>query len=223
MANKSTTLFALHYLFGLPKDVVRFFRADDSGLRITPRKGSTVPAESRINFLIAHTLAKMLKGHHLEALSKRYLSLLLRNLDALDVASEDGQWTDFPDLYAFLQHIAIGSSVEAIAGSKLQELHPTFVKDISTFHSYVPKFLHLLPRWLIPDAFRVRGRLLANIKAWHAYAHQHSDCNRIGAEDPEWEPYFGTKLVRRRQQYALKMKEMTADARATEDLGLLFG
>ncbi|KAK0634376.1 cytochrome P450 [Bombardia bombarda] len=203
VANKSTTLFALEYLLGMPKVAVRLFLADDSGMGIIPRKGSTVQADRRINFLIAHSATKLLQGTHLEALNKRYLTILLRNIDALVC-------------------MIAGSSVEAIAGSKLQELYPTFVEDLSLFTSYVPKFLHLLPRWLIPDAFRVRERLLTGIKAWHAHAHQHSDCNKIGLDDPEWEPYFGIKLVRRRQQYALKLKEMTADARATEDLGLLF-
>ncbi|KAK3682774.1 cytochrome P450 [Podospora appendiculata] len=229
VANKSTTLFALEHLMGLPKDAVRFFRADNSGLSATPRKSSAVPEDSRINFLVAHSSAKLLQGVHLEAMSAKYLSTLFRTLDApLHKApgshrvSVGSGWTEFPDLYTFLQRITIGSTVEAIAGSKLLELYPGLVDDLPRFQSYVPKFLQLLPRWLIPEAFRVRDRLLGGIKAWHVHAHQHSDCNRLGPDDPEWEPYFGIKLVRRRQQYALELKEMTADARAAEDLGLLF-
>ncbi|KAK8118012.1 cytochrome P450 monooxygenase [Apiospora kogelbergensis] len=38
---------------------------------------------------------------------------------------------------------------------------------------------------------------------------------------PSGEPYFGSKLVRARQEYALKAHFMNADARASEDLGLL--
>ncbi|KAK3332568.1 cytochrome P450 [Cercophora scortea] len=229
MTNKSNTIFALKYLMGLPKDTVRFFRDDDSGLNVTPRKGSTVPDESRIKFLIVHSLLKLLQGVHLEAAGKRYMSTLFRTLDTLHMVPEyqpqlsvDGGWTGFPDLYAFLQRVMMSSTVETIAGSKLLELYPGLVDDLSQFESDVPKFLRLLPRWLMPEAFRVQQRLLEGIKAWHAYGHQHSDCNRLGPDDPEWEPYFGIKLVRRRQQYALKIKEMTADARAAEDLGLLF-
>ena len=53
-------------------------------------------------------------------------------------------------------------------------------------------------------------------------AHEHSDCSKIGANDPEWEPYFGSKLMRARQEYCRGMKFMNEDALAAEDLGLIF-
>ena len=53
-------------------------------------------------------------------------------------------------------------------------------------------------------------------------AHEHSNCTKISVNDPEWELYFGSKLVRARQEYSAGLEPMNADALAAEDLGLLF-
>jgi hypothetical protein len=107
-------------------------------------------------------------------------------------------------------------------GSKILDMCPTIVEDFWTFDSNVPNFLPCIPRWLTPEAYPNRDHLLRMIKEWHAYAHRHSDCSKIIPEDPEWDLYFGLKLVKARQEYALKKEPMTAEARVTEDLGLMF-
>ncbi|KAK4694385.1 hypothetical protein P7C71_g3190, partial [Lecanoromycetidae sp. Uapishka_2] len=50
----------------------------------------------------------------------------------------------------------------------------------------------------------------------------HSDFSKIGPSDPEWEPFYGSKLIRARQEYSSKMPFMNKDALAAEDLGLIF-
>ncbi|KAI5861438.1 cytochrome P450 [Durotheca rogersii] len=219
MTNKSSTLFALHYLLGLPRSAVNFYQADDSGMSLTPRPGSKTRPENRINFLIAHNAKVYMSSSHLQTLDELYVAILLRRLDALDVGDE---WVAFPDLHVFLQRIAMHSSIEALAGSKVLELCPQLVEDILVFQSYVPDFLHLRPRWLVPEAYRVRKRILDGFKKWEEHALKHSDCSQVGPEDAEWEPYWGTKLVRVRQQYTRNAKGMNADARATENLGFIF-
>lgn len=123
---------------------------------------------------------------------------------------------------SIFQIYTIKPSVETIVGSEFFKLNPNFVDDLLVFQQYIPDFLHLLPSWLMPRAFRVRKRLLQNVKQWHQHAHRHYDCSRLAPEDPNWEPYFGSKLMRARENYSLKTTEMTPDARATEDLGLIF-
>jgi hypothetical protein len=218
-ANTASTLFVLRNLADLPTDAVAFCRADDTGSGSVPRKGSKVIAEHRINYLISHNCRTFLQGRHLEALNEQYLRILLRNVDAIEAGQD---WVSMPDFYALVSDLLTRTSIEALAGSKLLELYPNIAKDLAVFNSHMPWFLYLTPRWLMPSAFRARDRLLKGIKEWHAYAHQHSDCNKVESEDPDWEPYFGTKLMRKRQQYALKIKEMTAHARASEDLALFF-
>ncbi|KAI3401885.1 hypothetical protein diail_6444 [Diaporthe ilicicola] len=62
------------------------------------------------------------------------------------------------------------------------------------------------------------------IKKWHAYAHGHSDCSKLSLDDPEWDPYFGSKLIHARKDYPhpREMKPMSADVRAYEDMRLMF-
>lgn len=132
------------------------------------------------------------------------------------------EWVSYPDLYSFLQDYVSSAAIESLMGSEILRLNPDIVQDLWTFDSNVPRFLRHLPEFMIPGAYKSRRKLLRSIKKWHAHAHEHSDCSRTGAEDPEWEPYFGSKLIKARQAYSLKMEPMNADARASEDMGLMF-
>lgn len=222
LTSKPATIFALKNLLSMPKSVIPFYEADDSGMGPSPRKGSRAKQEDRIHFHQARATQKFLSGQHLRPLAERYLKTLDRNLNAALDEADDGQWVEHLDLYAFLQEHVSRSAIETLMGSKILELSPTIVEDFWEFDRNVPLFIRCLPRWIIPGPYRSRDRLLSSIKKWHAYAHQHSDCTRIEVEDPEWDPFFGSKLIRARQEYALKMKPMTADARASEDMGLMF-
>lgn len=233
LGSKPASIFARKHLLAAPRSVMPFYEADDSGMGPFPRKGSrTQRQEDRVHFHQAHVTQKFLSGQHLPALADRYLQTLARNLDhaapqdgqvASDDQSDPAGWRDHPDLYGFLQEHVSRAAIETLMGSQILELNPTLVADFWDFDRNVPLFVRCLPRFVIPAAYRSRDRLLAGIKKWHAHAHQHADCTRgLAAQDPEWEPHFGSKLVRARQEYSLKMDPMTADARASEDLGLMF-
>ncbi|KJZ70912.1 hypothetical protein HIM_09705 [Hirsutella minnesotensis 3608] len=219
ITNKSTTLFALHSLLDLPKGAVEFYRADDSGMSQTPRKESKTLPEHRINFLIANNLKQNLTSRLLEGLGQRYADNVQASLDTLAIGDE---WTSLPDLFAFIQKVTTVSAIEALCGTHLLPLCPGFIDDLLFFQTNVPNFLRRRPSWLMSSAHRARRRLLDGVKRWHAYALEHCDCETVTLDDPEWEPYFGSRFLRIRQQYTLKLDKMTADARASEDLGLIF-
>lgn len=222
LTSKPHTLFALKYLLDAPASVIPFYAADDSGMGSTPRKGSLTKQGDRIHFHQARATQKFLAGQHLGPLADRYSKTLARNLhSALDEVDSDG-WLEHPDLYSFLQQNVSRTAIETLMGSKILDLDPNLVENFWKFDRNVPLFLRCLPRWMIPGAYAARDRLRASIKRWHAYANEHYDCNKTNKEDPEWDPYFGSKLVRARQAYSLNMKPMIADARACEDMGLMF-
>ncbi|KAI1451239.1 cytochrome P450 [Annulohypoxylon moriforme] len=217
--NKSTAIFALRNLFDLPKSAAQFYSDDNSGVNRTPRKESDIEPENRINYLITHNVKKYLSSDYLEHMDQRYMTTLLSHLDTFSITDE---WIELLDLHSFVQQVAIKPAVETMVGSEFFKLNPNFIDDFLIFQQYVPDFLHLLPSWLMPRAYQVRRRLLQNVKQWHQLAHEHYDCSRLGPEDPNWEPYFGSKLIRARENYSLKAKGMTPDARATQDLSLIF-
>lgn len=219
MNTKAAVLMSLKNLFGTPANVIPFYAADNSGTTSTPLAGSRVKPEHRITYLQVKAAHKYLSGPALVQMTETFLNILEQRLKISHVGSE---WVDQPDLYGFLQYEVFSAAAEALCGSHLLPQSPRFVEDFWEYVSSVPTLVKGLPRWISPKSYRVRGRLLDAIKRWHKMAHEHSDCSKTGTSDREWEPYFGSKLMRARQEYARGMEFMNADALAAEDLGLIF-
>ena len=219
MNTKAAVLLALENLFGTPSNVIPFYAADNSGVNSTPVPWSRVKPEHRITYLQTRAAHKHLSGPGLAQMTELYLNVLKQRFQSNQIGCE---WVDHPDLYSFLQGEVFRAAVEAMCGQHLLAQSPTFVDDFWEFVDSVPTLIKGFPRWLSPRPYRVRGRLLDAIKKWHSLAHEKSDCTKIGADDPEWDPYFGSKLMRARQEYSRSMPFLNADALAAEDLGLLF-
>ncbi|KAI0404662.1 cytochrome P450 [Xylaria palmicola] len=220
LSNKPVTIYVLDHLLGASRKILSFYDADDSGLAAKARVGSNVRPEDRVYYFQIRTAHKYLSGQHLQALNERFMATLDRDFEAMNIGED---WVEYPDLYRFLQLTVTHSSIETVFGSKLLELNPTFVEDFWEFEANAPKLLHAMPRFLIPLAFRVRDKLLRSFVKWHAHANSHFNCTITNSEEPDWEPNFGSRLIRRRQDALLKMGPMDAEARASEDLGLMFG
>ena len=217
MNSKAAVLLSL--LFGTPANVIPFYAADNSGVASTPLPESRVKPEHRIIYLQVRAAQKHLSGPGLVQMTELFLDVLKRRFQDSQIKSE---WADLPDLYGFLQYEVFSAAVEALCGSHLLSQSPTFVEDFWEFVASVPTLIKGLPHWMSPKPYRVRCRLLDAIKRWHKMAHEHSDCTKTGVNDPEWEPYFGSKLIRARQEYTRGMEFMNPDALAAEDLGLIF-
>ncbi|KAI0417227.1 cytochrome P450 [Xylaria grammica] len=220
LSNKPVTIHVLDHLLGASKKILSFYDADDSGMAAKPRVGSKVKPEDRVYYFQIRTAHKYLSGPHLHALNERFMATLDHDLEAMSIGED---WVEYPDLYRFLQLTVTRSSIETVFGTKLLELNPSFVEDFWEFEINAPKLLHGMPRWLIPSAFRARQKLINSFIKWHAQAHSHLDCSESNPEQPDWEPNFGSRLIRMRQEGLLKMEPMDAEARASEDLGLMFG
>lgn len=219
MNTKAAVLLALENMFGTPSDVIPFYAADKSGVNSAPLPGSNVRPEHRITYLQVKAAHKHLSGTGLAQMTEFFLGVLKRRFSESQVKSE---WINQPDLYAFLQDEVFRAAVEALCGPHLLSQSPTFVQDFWQFVADVPTLIKGLPRWLSPRPYRTRQRLLDAVKKWHVYATTHSDFTKTGPTDLEWEPYFGSKLIRARQKYSSKMPWMNKDALAAEDLGLIF-
>ncbi|KAI1455294.1 cytochrome P450 [Annulohypoxylon moriforme] len=220
LTSKPSLIFALKYLIGTPSEIIKSYAKDDSGMAARPNKGSTIKHADRIQFHQAQTARRFLSGQHLVQIAERYVATFLRNLRGLPAINTD-EWVEFPDLYHFLQMEIARASIETIMGSEILKMNPTLIQDFWAFDMSVPQFTRCLPRWLMPSAYRARDRLLKNIKEWHAHARANVDYTKTNDDDPEWEPYFGSKLIRARQEYSLNTSFMNADSCASEDLGLM--
>ena len=219
LSSKPGILIALKNILGTPKHVIPFYAADDSGVGRHPQPGSSVSPEHRISYFQHKAAHKYLTGRQLVSINERYMSILQRNISNGNIGYD---WVEVPDLYAFLQVEVFRAAVESMFGTWILSLNPTLVKDFWEFDRNVPLLYKGVPRWLCPSAYKARDRLISGIKEWHKFAHEHSDCTKVGPEDPDWDPYWGCKLLKARQEYCLQMGVMDADAIAAEDLGLLF-
>lgn len=219
LSTKGAVLLALKNLFGTPANVIPFYAADNSGVNATPRPGSRVKPEHRITYFQTRAAHRFLSGTSLVQMTECFTKILERQLGDTKIGS---QWVDHPDIWDFMQEQVFKAAVESLCGSHLLSQSSNFVGDFWEFAQNIPILMTGIPSWLAPKPYRTRRRLLDAIKRWHKMAHENSDCTKIGPEDPEWEPFFGSKLVRARQDYSAGLDAMNADALAAEDLGLIF-
>ncbi|KAI0594165.1 cytochrome P450 [Biscogniauxia sp. FL1348] len=217
--NIVTVAFTLRNLVDLPQETVTLYLSDKSGAGLKPRKDSNVPPERRITFLVSHNLHTFLSSCYLDGISGRYSTMLRQRVDSIDIQRE---WVSWPNLFDFLQRTTLIPEIEALFGLKLLELNPSFIDDLLVFTRHVPDFLRLRPWWLNPQAHRARNRLIQYVKRWHEYAQKHVDFTEISDQDLDWEPFWGSKLMRVRQQYEHKTAAMNSEARACEDVGLIW-
>ena len=207
-------------VLGMPEYTIPVYSGDNSGQLLKPTPGSIIRPENRIRFLHNKAAHQYLAGTNGIRLGEGYMKILGRNISIDTSIGLD--WVELPDLWSFIQNLVFSSSTEAICGSFLLSLNPTFIKDFLAFDQDIPTFMKGLPRWLVPGAYKRRDKALSSIRTWHAFANEHSDIYKIGPSDPEWDPFFGTKYVKARQSLLQGIDVMDADGRASEDLGLLF-
>lgn len=220
LSARSITERASRNIVGIPSDIMPYYQADDSGMAAEVRKGSKVRQEDRILYQQVHTAQKYFAAPYLDLLIQRYTDMFGRNVEALNIGIE---WKEYPDLYRFCQATSSQATIGAIMGSKILDLNPELVADFWAAKDAAPDFYRGLPRWLKPKMYAARERVVKAIGKWHDYAFAHGDHTLTEPGDPDWDPIWGSKYVKVRENYMLNMKPLTAHVRAAEDWGLMFG
>jgi hypothetical protein len=211
--------FALQHVFGMPKRALAVYRADNSGSHRRPHPESDVAPHNRVDFLTHQILFKAFGGSGLSTSFDRCAGILRRNLEALNLPEDE--WTEMPDLWAFFQSQMGTAVLEGLYGPTLGRLSPGFLEDLWAFDRATPNLAKLVPKYLIPEANKVRGRRLDGIRRWHDHARQHFDDSAIGL-DGDADPYWGSHMVRSRQKVLLDVDGQDYDAIAAADLGLIW-
>ena len=220
LASHLGVAFALNYILGTPAHVVPLYSEDDSGQLAKPMPGSKTPGEHRIRYFHSRTAHRFLAGASGFRLGELYMDILTRNINGdTNIGKE---WKESVDLLTFIQNLVFPASTESLCGSSLLSLNPTLTQDFWAFERSIPTLLKRVPRWLSPGAYKSREKMLDIIKRWHAYGNERTDCTKVGSEDPEWDPFLGSKFIRERQRFLQEIDIMDADGRASEDLGFLF-
>lgn len=212
----------LERVFGTPPEAGNIMINDNTGTLAHPLPGSILlPPDQRYHHIIHQGLHDHLSGLRLAELATRFLMNLNADLDKLDVGSEE--WLEIPDLYSFIQNAVFNASTLALCGSHIFEITPTLTEDFWNFDSQVGGPLKGIPRFLVPDSYAIRDKLVKSIMKWHRSAEQHINRNDEELDKKSWEPYYGSKFVRERARNLSGIIGFGDEARAANDLGLIWG
>ncbi|KAF1839163.1 cytochrome P450 [Decorospora gaudefroyi] len=208
----------LRYMFGMSEKALETYTADDSGPARNPHPSSNVAPHNRVDFLTHDLLLRGLTGAPMLPTFRRFQTIVKRNLGAQEIGDE---WVEMPDLFRFFTK-NIGTAVlEALFGPSLLEINPGFADDMWTFDQEVQNLAKRLPRFMIPRAYQVRNRMLAQIQNWYRYAREHFRDDEDGAAG-DWDPFWGSVMNRDRQKSLLGIDGQDDAAMASADLGLMW-
>lgn len=150
------------------------------------------------------------------------MGFLGADLQLESAKSEYRDWVHLDDLYTFAQSAIFRAAVGALFGTHLLRLNPGFEKDFWAYVDATPTLLKGLPRWMAPEAYKSRDKVLKAIEKWHRFAREKEDWRGSEREgEPEWGEYWGSKYLKKRQEFGEKMEGMSAEGLAAEDLALM--
>lgn len=221
MNNKSVLLIALRDQFGMPERDLDIWRRDDSGINTKPAQGFEGWEPERRPYFSQHRdLHTLLMGIPLDVMTANFVDNYMRQLaNKTDISSRD--WMEIPDLYDFLRNEMFHAALRALCGEHIFGVCPNFVKEFWEFDSALTYLLRRVPRWLCPKSHAARDRALSSIKRWHKSARTHFDWNNEDSVNAEWEPVYGARLMRARQEM-FKGIGQSDDGSASLDLGMLW-
>ncbi|KAI5855027.1 Pfs, NACHT and ankyrin domain protein [Durotheca rogersii] len=212
-------VYVFKYFFGIPERVVSVYRADDSGPFPKPYLGSNVPAEDRIDYITHHGFLRALGGPGLLPSTRRYMNAFAARMQEKSFSEE---WTEMPDFSNFFRDVVGSSLVECLYGPTMLRLNPEFMQDLWGFDGSVPWLARGLPSFIKPSAYKPRQSCVGQLKRWYEYAREHFDESSI-SPDGDGDPYWGSNLMRYRQEKLLAVKNHDDDSLARMDLGLAWG
>ncbi len=220
-SNKHMSVVALQNIFGASREIVELFQDTkvDPAV-INNMHGMTARGDTHLKDHVSgfgRYARDYLSGSHLSSLSGNFISNLQRGTDTLCIQDD---WVRYPDLFTFLQNLVSRATIEALMGSKIFEINPNIIEDFWTFERATPKFVRCFPRWMLPTQYKARDRIFDTLKKLNLLACQH--ISRLKPEDPDWEPYLGSKFLRARHDYSLFLKPLPEDTKAWEKMGIMF-
>ena len=193
------------------------YLGDSSGINPLPHPDSNLTSKDRYYYQNRKHIVGFFNGSGLKSMGNRFSTLLTREIRRLELQHE---WTEHEDLYGFIRSLLIGPAVEAMCGPVLFDQNPTFGDEFWRIDHDILYFFKAYPKWFAPGAYRNRKKLLDSVKNWHTFAHDNFDESCI--ESDGHDRFFGSPLMRSRQEYLSRIDSLDADSIASQDLGLLW-
>ena len=213
----AVTSFSLKQFFLTPEESMKVYLGDDSGISPQPHPRSNVAEKNRYYYQNRKAIVGFFNGPGLMSMGNRFSNLLISEINQLQTSND---WVQEADLYSFVLKVLIGPAVEAMCGPVLRNQNPNFGNDFWKLDHDILYFFKGYPKWLAPSAHQNRAKLLDGVKRWHNIARDNfkASCVELDGHDR----FYGSPLMRYRQQYLINIDFLDADAIASQDLGLLW-
>lgn len=208
----------LKYFFGMKENAVKTYKADNSGPFKTPYPGTNVEPHNRLDHLSHHYIYKGLAGTGMLPAFKRLSMQLTQKIQREAVTAE---WQGYDDLMDFYQTWVGSAMVEALYGPSILSQNPTFMDDFWQYNKVVPTLAKRIPWIFTPRTYAIRKKMLDSITRWHEYARANFTEDSIAA-DGDFDPCWGSQLIRERQQVLLGADRQDYASIAATDLGLVW-
>ncbi|CAD6447907.1 65795566-4059-423b-9ce8-6320b22c028f [Sclerotinia trifoliorum] len=183
------------------------------------RHVTNVLAKDRVDHITHQGFHRALSGPGLIPTSRRYVSALTVRLDEKRFSTN---WAEMEDFSNFFRDVVSSSLIEFLYGPTMIRLNPEFMKELWGFDASVPWLARGVPSFIKPSAYKPRENCVAQLKLWYSYARKHFTKSSI-SPDGDGDPYWGSNLMRYRQEKLLAVKNHDDDALARMDLGLAWG
>ena len=175
---------------------------------------------------IIHDLHKMtpqyLTGKPLDSLTDLFIQTLCADIDSkfpINVLTSY-EWQTL-DILAYVKTTWAHASITALFGSNIYTIWPEIEKWLWLFDEHFQSLFTKLPRFLLPLAWALRDEGWEKCAQWEREARK-SEANKLFGEDPDWDPYWGLRFVRKRATY-LKESGISDKARAGNQMVFIWG
>lgn len=157
------------------------------------------------NLLLSPSAVNSLTSKFMEIFQERLLRLNT-NQDAKEI-----------NLYEWIREELFHASVVSLGGSKLTEMFPDISSDFWTWDEGLIGMLFGTPRPFARPAYEARDKLVDKLEKWLKAGYAEPAVEN----DPDWEPTFGARVMRKRHEYYAQQK-MSLRGQASADL-IFFG
>jgi hypothetical protein len=189
-------LSALVLFFGCPEEDAVVFKKQDlekpnpahtSGYRGTDPSRHVMELH-RDDFKV------YLQGQNLSRIMARIDDIFAKSISS-DPTIKTDEWTEFPDLHAFMATRMFDAVTRTVFGDGILEVCPDLYDDFWAFYEALPTLLLKVPRWMNPKIWAARDKMHEDFIRWRHWgeAQPGGDSESLDVFDPIW----GTAMSRR--------------------------
>ncbi|KFY65558.1 hypothetical protein V496_02501 [Pseudogymnoascus sp. VKM F-4515 (FW-2607)] len=167
----------------------------------------------------------LLRTEGVNELTAEFAQSFKQTLDAEEFGSVTGQGggSQEMNIFSWLKQRMFFASTRALMGEKLLEIYPGLEEDFFVFDEALLSMFFGIPKIFIPKSHDARRKALQGILRFHQAMQEQFQGDIVDPNgDVKWEPNFGSRCNRARQGY-YESRHLTLEARASLDLGFIFG